>query len=270
MAKVEAFVVYHSSTQLKKSTMNSDQQPFSHTNLDALRQFDTPTICNAIELFDVRSPTSGYTDRRIAACFPDLPPMVGYAATATFRSAEPMQYSGEAQRIGFRLIESFANLPGPAIVVFQDIDDPPVAATFGDGMCLTYQSFGAVGLIASGAARDLDNIRTLNFPCYSDGTICAHGHCHFESINIPVRVGGLTIHPGDLLHGDCNGITTIPHEIADTVPYACTEFLKAEAVVLDRLREGNTDLAGHEKAINEMKRLLIALKEELAAKNKKA
>jgi len=90
-----------------------------------------------------------------------------------------------------------------------------------------------------------------------------HGYCHFESIKVPVRVGGLTINPGDLLHGDCNGVVTIPIEIAAEVPYACEQFLKHEAIVLDRLREGNTDLAGHQRALKEMSLCLNELKVEL-------
>src|SRR6266550_2954763 len=50
--------------------------------LELLRKYDTPTVCNVVELFDVRPRTAGYTDGRIQACFPKLPPMVGYAATA--------------------------------------------------------------------------------------------------------------------------------------------------------------------------------------------
>ena len=56
-------------------------------DLDLLRRYDTPTICNIVELFDVRPRTAGYMDSRIQACFPHFPPVVGYASTATFRSA---------------------------------------------------------------------------------------------------------------------------------------------------------------------------------------
>src|SRR5262245_12669306 len=88
--------------------------------LDALRRFDTPTISNAIELFDVVPRTSGYMDARIAACSPHLPPMVGYAMTATFRAGAPPRsgdvYSGLDQQI-----RVLAELPGPKVVVFQDL-----------------------------------------------------------------------------------------------------------------------------------------------------
>src|SRR5438132_7713822 len=175
-------------------------------DLRLLRQFDTPTICNVVELFDIRPRTAGYMDKRIAACYPKLPPMVGYASTATFRASAPPAsgnvYSGLAEQVA-----SFADLPGPAVVVFQDLDSPIAAATFGEVMCTTYKAFGAVGLITSGAGRDLDQVEALHFPCFTSGTICAHGYCHIPSINVPIHVGGVMINPGDLLHGDRNGVT---------------------------------------------------------------
>src|SRR5438445_1499095 len=170
-------------------------------DLELLRKFDTPTVCNVIELFDLRPRTAGYMNARIQACYPKLPPMVGYAGTATFRSAAPPKsgnvYSGLSEQIA-----AFADLPGPAVVVFQDLDDPVASATFGEVMCTTYKAFGAAGLITSGAARDLDQVEALHFPCFADGVICAHGYCHIPDVNVPVRVGGVTVHPGDLLHGD--------------------------------------------------------------------
>src|ERR1700757_886863 len=136
---------------------------------------------------------------RIQACYPKLPPMVGYASTATFRSAAPPR-SGNVYSSLAEQVASFAELPGPVIVVFQDLDDPPASATFGEVMCTTYKAFGAAGLITSGAARDIDQVEPLNLPCFASGTICAHGYCHTVQVNVTVRVGGLTVHPGDLLH----------------------------------------------------------------------
>src|SRR6516162_9418609 len=142
----------------------------SAADLELLRKYDTPTVCNVIELFDLRPRHTGYFDARIQACYPKLPPMVGYASTATFRSAEPPRkgdvYSGLAEQVA-----SFASLPQPVVVVFQDLDDPPASATFGEVMCSTYQAFGAAGLITSGAGRDLDQVDALNFPCFTSGTI---------------------------------------------------------------------------------------------------
>src|SRR5581483_1424921 len=224
--------------------------PPSAADLELLRKYDTPTICNVVELFDVRPRTAGYLDARIKACYPSLPPMVGYASTATFRSAAPPRagnvYSGLADQVA-----TFGSLPGPAVVVFQDLDNPVVAATFGEIMCTTYKTFGAIGLITSGAGRDLDQVEALRFPCFTDGTICAHGYCQIVQVGLPVHVGGVMVHPGDLLHGDRNGVTTIPLEIAARVATACADYVAAEQVVLDYLRSGKVDAKGLGAARNE-------------------
>jgi regulator of RNase E activity RraA len=233
-------------------------------DLELLRQFDTPTVCNVIELFDLRPRTAGYMDGRIQACFPKLPPMVGYASTATFRSAAAPRsgnvYSGLAEQV-----TAFAELPGPPVVVFQDLDNPVAAATFGEVMCTTYKSFGAAGLITSGTGRDLDQVEALGFPCFTSGTICAHGYCHIIQLHVPVHVGGVAIHPGDLIHGDRNGVTTIPNGIASAVAHACAEFMAAEAVVLNYLKGGRVDPKGFAAAHKECRERIEALARKLKA-----
>jgi regulator of RNase E activity RraA len=203
--------------------------------LTKLREFDTPTICNIIELFDVRPRDSGYMDARIQACFPEMPAIVGFAATATFRSSAPPREADAYASLEAQ-VERFVELSGPPIVVFQDLDDPTVAATFGEIMCATYQTFGAVGLVTSGAGRDLEQVRAINFPVFTNGTICSHGYNHIPHVHVPVHVGGIVIYPNDLLHGDLNGITTIPHAIAGEVADIGDEFVAAESIVLDALR----------------------------------
>jgi regulator of RNase E activity RraA len=239
--------------------------PLPPAVLDQLRRYDTPTVCNVVELFDRRPRSAGYFDGRIQACYPKLPPMVGYASTATFRSAEPPRkgdvYSGLAEQVA-----SFATLPQPVVVVFQDLDDPPASATFGEVMCSTYKAFGAAGLITSGAGRDLDQVEALNFPCFTSGTISAHGYCHIERLNVPVRVGGVVIHPGDLLHGDRNGVTTIPLEIAAATAEACAEFVAAEAVVLDYVKSGKVNAEGYAAAHQECRKRIGALGERLRSR----
>lgn len=236
-----------------------DIPQLSDADIALLRRYDTPTVCNAIECFAIQPQTAGYMDARIRACFPELPPMVGYAATATFRSAAPPKSGGDYASLDEH-VASFSRLPQPVVVVFQDLDDPAAAATFGEVMATAYQRFGAVGLVTSGAARDLDQVRALKFPCFSDGVICSHGYPQFVDIQVPVRVGGLTIHPGDLLHGDANGVTTIPHPIASAVARACEEYAAAEQPMLDFLRSGEAvtpeTFGEARKALSERIRLL--------------
>src|SRR5664279_599626 len=220
-------------------------------DLTLLAQYDTPTICNAIELFEVRPRNQGYMDARIRACFPEMPPAVGYASTATMRCAFPRQ-EGDIYGSLDEQATLFSTLPGPPIVVFQDLDDPAVAATFGEVMCSTYRAFGAAGIVTSGAARDLDQVRRLGFPAFSNGAICSHGYSHIVDLHRTVRVGGLTIQPGDLLHADANGVATIPLEIAGAVADAAVELVAAEAILLDYLKSGAVDVPAFAEARREM------------------
>jgi len=218
--------------------------------LAELAQFDSPTICNAVELWNLYPRNQGYMNASIRATSPQLPPMVGYALTSTFRSMCAPR-SGDAYGSIGQQIEMFPSLPGPAVIVFQDLDEPCAAATFGEVMCTTYKRFGAAGLITSGTGRDLAQVDAINFPTFTNGAIAAHGYCHFPTVNVPVTVGGMVIHTGDLLHGDLNGITRIPPDIASEVPEVCREIAKAEAIILEYLKQPNVNLAGFDAARKE-------------------
>ena len=137
-----------------------------------------------------------------------------------------------------------------------------MAATFGEIMCSTYQAFGAAGLITSGGARDLDQVRQIGFSAFSNGAICSHGYSHIVDLGRAVRVGGLTIHAADLIHADTNGVTTIPVEIAADVPQVAAELAKAEAMVLNYLRSGKPEA----KAFREAR---LAMMAEFAAIGKR-
>lgn len=215
----------------------------SAETLNELAKYDTPTICNAIELFDVIPRNRGYMDGRVRCNLDEMAPIVGYAATASFRSDAPPM-GGDAYGSMQSQVEAFDSLPGPPIVVFQDLDDPPVAAVFGEVMCSTYQAFGAQGLITNGAGRDVQQVKQLGFPFFTGSTICSHGYCHILHVGLPVRVGGLTVANGDLLHADANGVTRVPFEIADRLPEVAKQFLKAEEVMLEyTTTPGEKDLA---------------------------
>jgi 4-hydroxy-4-methyl-2-oxoglutarate aldolase len=232
--------------------------PLSDADLKLLAQYDTPTISNVIELFEVRPRSAGYMDGRIRACFPEMPPIVGYAATATMRTAyaraEGAVYGSLDDQIA-----RFSELAGPPIVVFQDLDDPAVGATFGEVMCASYQSFGAVGIVTSGPARDLDQVRRRGFAAFSDGVISSHSYSHITSIHEPVRVGGMEVRPGDLLHADANGVCGIPLAIASEVAQAADEFVAAESSVMRFADSGSRDLKVYSEARREMMRRIEEL-----------
>jgi len=232
--------------------------PLSDADLHLLAQYDTPTISNVIELFEVRPRSAGYMDARIRACFPEMPPIVGYASTAAMRTAcaraEGAVYGSLDEQVA-----RFGDLAGPAIVVFQDLDDPAVGATFGEVMCTSYQAFGAVGIITSGPARDLDQVRRRGFAAFSNGVVASHSYSHITSIHQPVRVGGLDVRPGDLLHADANGVCSIPAAIASDVTHTAAEFVEAEACVMRFADSGSRDLKAYSEARREMLRRIEEL-----------
>ena len=108
------------------------------------------------------------------------------------------------------------------------------------------------------------SVEALNFPCFTAGTICAHGYCHIVQINVPVHVGGVAVNPGDLLHGDCNGVAVIPPELAAATADACPAFMDAEAVVLNYLKAGDVTPDGFSAARSGCQKRIA----ELAAKLK--
>ena len=188
-------------TRGKDCTMTISQEI-----LDRLAEFDTPTICNVIELFDVRPRNQGYMDHRIQCGFPELPPMVGFATTACFRADAPPA-GGDAYGSIQAQLASFEQLPGPPVVVFQDQDDPPVAAVFGEVMCSTYQAFGSTGLITNGAGRDLEQVRALGSSVFTGSTICSHGYCHMLQHGRAVPAGDQPYRDGVRGAGKAGGDT---------------------------------------------------------------
>ena len=70
-------------------------EPLSCSILEAIRQFDTRTIANAIEHFRVRLRNEGFTRPGLRCVTGAAPRLVGYAATCRVRSADPSM-SGNA------------------------------------------------------------------------------------------------------------------------------------------------------------------------------
>lgn len=240
----------------------------ANATLKLLQQYDTPTICNVIELFEIRDRNSGYMDHRIQSAFPALPPMVGFACTSAFRSDQPPS-TGDAYGSLQTQLEKFQSLPGPAVVVFQDLDSPAVGATFGEVMCSTYQGFGAAGLITSGGGRDLEQVKALSFPVFTGSTICSHAHCHILHVGLPVRVGGLTVETGELLHGDANGVTQIPIDIASEVAEVAGEFLEAESIIMDYVKSDESKTVAEFAARSQSMQAVVAKLRQRVSRSRK-
>jgi 4-hydroxy-4-methyl-2-oxoglutarate aldolase len=207
--------------------------------LEALKGYDSPTLSNAIELFDVRPRDEGYMGHEVRCMFPDLGVMVGYAATATMRArGAGGGYDPEA------LTTHVQAIPGPRIVVVADLDDEPAhGALWGEVMATTFTALGCLGTVTDGSVRDLDEAHAIGFQFFAKAVTVSHGYARVESAGEPVTVGGLTVRPGDLLHADKHGVLLIPAEIAPDLPAAADRVIAAEQEYIGWIRSPEFDPA---------------------------
>jgi hypothetical protein len=227
-------------------------QPLTAEQFAQLRGVDSPTIANILELFQVRSPLSGYADHTLSALYPELPPAVGYAVTATYRAGERVSDESRAELAG--MLELAEGLGGPAFAVFEDLDQPARGVTFGEIMATTFQAFGFFGLISSGAGRDLEQVRRMRFPCWAGSVVVSHGDPRIQRVGVPVTVAGLGIATGDLLHADGNGVVRIPGQLAPAVCRLIQPYLALENRYLDYLRRPGPTVAGYRAVVAEARR----------------
>ena len=206
--------------------------------LDALRRYDSPTLSNAVEAFDVRSRDEGFASMEIQCLFPELGPMVGYAATATIRA----RGRGEGDSDHSPLWALVRSLPGPRVVVVQDLDDPPAhGALWGEVQSSIYKALGCVGTVTDGCVRDLKEVREMGFQFFARGPGVSHAYVRLESVGEPVSVGGLTVRPGDLVHADQHGVLLIPLEIAAELPAAADRIIEREQEFIRWVRSADFD-----------------------------
>jgi 4-hydroxy-4-methyl-2-oxoglutarate aldolase len=206
--------------------------------LEALRRYDTPTLSNAIETFDVRPRDEGFADLDVRCLFPELGVMVGYAATATIRA----RGRGEAADAQATLWSHVRATPAPRVVVVQDSDEPPAhGALWGEVNASVFKALGCVGAVTDGSVRDLDEVRAMGFHFFARGAGVSHAYVRVESVGEPVRVGGLLVRPGDIVHADQHGVLLVPKEIAAELPAAADRVIEREQTFLRWVRSPEFD-----------------------------
>ena len=200
--------------------------------LEALRKIDSPTVSNAIEHFGVRPRVEGYAGWELRCAFPELGTMIGYAVTCT---ADSTTASRRDERGLMRLWEAVEAAPKPAVIVIKDIGpERSRSCHMGEVMATTAKALGAVGCMSDGGLRDVVEVRALGgFQYFCPGFVVSHGNAVICEVNVPVTLDGLAVNAGDLLHGDVNGVLTIPDTIADRIAAQAQQVRLAERDVLD-------------------------------------
>ncbi len=211
--------------------------------LDALRQFDTCMVANAVETFNVRLHNTGFTNASIHCMFEDAPPMVGYAATARLRSGQPPMV-GSSFRDRGDFWNSILEIPAPRILVLEDKDNPPGRGAFvGDMHSAILKALGCIGYVTNGAVRELPSVRAIGIQLFAGSVAVSHAYAHIFDVGAAITVGGMEVRPGELLHGDRHGVLAIPAEIATAIPAVATEIQRAEQNVIDFCRSSAFSVA---------------------------
>ena len=212
--------------------MHNRSAALSAEQLTVLQALDTCSVSNAIEQFDLRLRNEGFL--RDAPClFPALPPMLGFAVPAVIRSSMPPM-AGRCYYNRMDWWRYILTIPKPRVLVLKDIDPQPgLGAFLGAIHVHIARALGCVGCVTDGAVRDLPEIARTGFQLFARGTSVSHAYAHIVDFGAPVEIGGLTIKPADLLHGDRHGVQTIPLSVAASIPETVATMLAAERELID-------------------------------------
>ena len=199
--------------------------------IDALKKISSPSIANGIETFNVRPRNQGQMSSELRALFPEMGPMVGYAVTCVIR-AEPAPLEGHrASTYGWW--DYVQTIPAPRVIVVHDLDEPRgQGAQWGEVQANILKALGGVGTVTDGSVRDLDEVRALGFQFVAAHVSVSHAYVHMVDFGLPVKVGGLWVKPGDLIHADQHGVVTIPHDLAPKIPEAIAKIEADERKII--------------------------------------
>jgi 4-hydroxy-4-methyl-2-oxoglutarate aldolase len=211
--------------------------------LQALRRLDACTLANSIEMFNERLRNEGFVNHTVRSLFPELAPMVGYAATVKIRGSSPPTTGGSyPEKTDW--LQYIAPLPAPRVVVIQDIaTQPGLCSLVGEVHMSILRALHCVGVVTNGAVRDIPAARSAGFHYFAGSVSVSHGYVHIVDFGQPVEVGGLQVRSGELLHGDLHGVQSIPFEIAPSIPDMAARIHAREQSLIALCRSPDFSLA---------------------------
>jgi regulator of RNase E activity RraA len=235
----------------ENAVTNSTKAPLPASLLEALGRYDTPTICNALEIVAPERRLIGYTTKPLVCPFPELPPIVGYARTTTIRSVVASGLpAAEQQKRRIAYYEYVGTGQGPRINVIQDIDGSDVGfgAFWGEVQSSVHKALGCLGVITDGSIRDIAQWAS-GFQALAGSIGPSHAYVHAESFGGEVRVAGMTVRSDDLIHADRHGAVVIPLDVAAKLPDAAELCGRRETPILEIVRSPSFTLEKLKEAL---------------------
>jgi len=235
----------------ENAVTNSANAPLPASLLEALARYDTPTICNALEVVAPSRRLVGYTTKPLDCPFPTLPPIVGYARTVTIRATTASGLSAaEQQKRRIAYYEYVGTGYGPRISVIQDIDGADVGfgAFWGEVQSSVHKALGCLGVVTDGSIRDITQWAP-GFQALAGSIGPSHAYVHADSFGGEVRVAGMSVRSDDLIHADCHGAVVIPLDVAAKVPAAADLCGRRETPILEIARSPSFTLEKLKEAL---------------------
>ena len=205
-----------------------------------LEKIDTPTISNVVATYP-RSDNcmklydawygEWYTDATIHCVYPEMGPKVGYVSTVVFCERSE-KFTGMGRWV---LPEHIDQTKKPVVLVAEQQFPPELdnrVGLFGEIMTTQYKAQGVIGVITNGPMRDIDAIKPLNFQYYSTGVTPGHGDFMVKAVGVPVKVGGMNVMPGDMVHMDMHGVVKFPAEKLAEVLERAEKLLESEGATM--------------------------------------
>jgi 4-hydroxy-4-methyl-2-oxoglutarate aldolase len=221
----------------------------SPEDLDRLRTLDTCTISNAIERLNLRLRNEGFISRVSRCRFPNFDPMLGYAVTGRIRTSSP-PISGRCYYDRMDFWQYVTSIPAPRVILMEDVDHTPgLGALVGEIHATIGLALDCVGYVTNGAVRDLPAVKALGFHLFSGSIAVSHAYAHLIEFGDPVEIGGLKVAPGDLIHGDCHGVQTIPVEAVEHIPREAAKIISLEGELKEFCRSSQFSLEGLSKRL---------------------
>jgi regulator of RNase E activity RraA len=197
----------------KETTTEQSTPRLSHSELLELRRWNTPTIYNGWEQITRHDAgRDAFNLEETTDFMPQMGAMIGYAVTLIVQPGNPAHKQNNPQAWS-QYRRYLASVPGPKIVVVQDLDKPQVLGSFwGEVNANVHRALGCVGTIVDGAIRDLDEMNYAGFKALARRLCVGHAHSCPVRWGCEVEVFGRQVHPGQLIHADKHGFLVVPAE----------------------------------------------------------
>lgn len=209
----------------------------TQAQFEFLRSIDTPTVCNLLEIVAPQRRGFGYTVRHLHCPFPDLPPMVGFAKTATIRAKDAVALGGGGymqKRLDY--LDYVAADPSPSIVVLEDLDDEVgYGAFWGEVQSNVHKALGCLGTITNGSIRDIPMIAE-GFQMLAGSIVPSHAFVHVVDYGLDVNIHGMAVKSHDFIHADRHGAVVVPLETVAPMQAAADDLAAKEAKIIAAAR----------------------------------